>query len=460
MEPANVCVIGAGSSGIVASKILSQRGVPFDCYEKGSDIGGLWRFDNDNGMSAAYRSLHINSSRHTMAFSDYPMPSSLPDFPHHSHILQYYEDYVEHFGLRDHIKFRTSVESVEPNDGGYNVTIHGPSGRQEKTYEHVIVANGHHWSPKLPDFPGTFSGESLHSHAYKTPEGLEGKRVLVVGIGNSGCDIACELSRISEQTFLSTRRGAHIIPKYIFGKPLDRACPPALWNFVPFRIFQKLFGIALHVTRGRLTRYGLPAPTHRVLEEHPTVSSDLLNLMGHGRVRVKPNISQLLGDHVQFNDGSKEQIDVIIYATGYNIRFPFLSPDVLDPKNNEVPLYKRVAHPSLRGLYFLGLVQPWGPLNPLSEAQSEWVADLIQSTGTLPSEAEMFKAIAAERKKSRKRYGSSTRHTIQVDFHPYLRELKNVRLSCKKRKAKEPQGPMIVPFDSQPATVSGLRRAA
>jgi hypothetical protein len=428
-----VCIIGAGSSGLVAAKIFHQRGIPFDCYDLSSGIGGLWRYNNDNEMSSAYRSLHINSSRHEMAFSDYPMPSEFPDFPHHSQILRYFENYVDHFNIREKITFRTRVEKVQPTYPGYRVTVSDRHGQRTMDYGSVIVANGHHWCPRHVEFPGDFHGKALHSHYYKTPEELVDKRVLVIGIGNSGCDIACESSRVSKKTILSTRRGAHIIPKYIFGKPLDRVCPPFIWNWLPLVVFQRLFGFALYLTRGRLSRYGLPKPAHRILEEHPTVSSDLLNLIGHGRVHVKPNVKEFAGDVVRFADGSEETVDVVIHATGYQIKFPFLDVDIMSPEANEVRLFRRVVHPTMPGLYFVGLVQPWGPLMPLSEAQSEWIADLVEGTATLPTVDEMERAIDRERQKMRRRYTDSVRHTIQVDFHPYLAELKHARKVGRKR---------------------------
>ncbi|MEQ9407877.1 MAG: NAD(P)-binding domain-containing protein [Fuerstiella sp.] len=464
MDDRRVCVIGAGACGIIAAKTLQQRGIPYDCFEKGSGIGGLWRYNNDNGLSAAYKSLHINSSRKLMAFSDFPMPSSYPDFPHHSHILEYYENYVEHFGIRDHIRFETTVEEVIPTENGYRVRITQGALTEERTYASVIVANGHHWSPRKPEFTGEFNGESFHSFHYKTTEGLEDKRVLVVGIGNSGCDIASEVSRVAEKTWLSTRRGAHIIPKYIFGQPLDRVSRPFMWNYLPFRLFQRLFGAVLRISRGRLTRFGLPEPTHRVLEEHPTVAADLLNLIGHGRISVKPNVHLLSGDQVVFTDGSAEDVDVIIYATGYDIRFPFLDPAVLNPENNEVPLYKRVAAPSHPGLYFVGLVQPWGPLNPLSEAQSEWIADLIGGQALLPSETEMRKDIRKERQRMQKRYANSIRHTIQVDFHPYLKQLRQVRKQCQRLARRANLQPEVFPLPQSGPTQNSnpgrLRRSA
>lgn len=422
-----VCIIGAGSSGIVAAKVLRRKGIPFDCFELGSGIGGLWRYNNDNGMSSAYRSLHINSSRHEMAFADFPMPEDYPDFPHHSQILQYFEDYVDHFGIRDHITFRTRVDNIRYSDPGYRVTVTDESGSRTLEYGSVIVSNGHHWCPRDIEFTAGFRGEALHSHFYKTPDCLVDKRVLVIGIGNSGCDIACEASRVSQKTTLSTRRGAHIIPKYIFGKPVDRVCPPYIWHCLPLALFQRLFAFALYLTRGKLRRYGLPTPDHRILEEHPTVSSDLLNLVGHGKVHIKPNVKQFDGNTVRFVDGSDEEFDVVVCATGYQIKFPFLDTSIMDPEANEVHLFRRVVHPTIPGLYFVGLVQPWGPLMPLSEAQSEWIADIIDGTATLPSVAQMERAITCERQKMRRRYTDSIRHTIQVDFHPYLAELKRAR---------------------------------
>jgi cation diffusion facilitator CzcD-associated flavoprotein CzcO len=297
------------------------------------------------------------------------------------------------------------------------------------------VANGHHWSPRYPDLPGEFSGRALHSHEYRAPLEMEGKRVLVVGIGNSGCDIACETSRVAAQTFLSTRRGAHVVPKYLFGKPLDRFCPDIFWRVLPRWLFKRFFALALRLARGRQARFGLPTPRHWILEEHPTISSDLLNLIGHGRIKVKPDVAVLDGGHVQFADASREPIDVLICATGYHIRFPFLGPEVLDAADNEVGLYKMVAHPDYPGLYFIGLVQPWGAIMPLAERQSQWVADLLEGTAALPDREVMLADIAKTRGKMRRAYTASPRHTIQVDSHAYVAALDKERRRGRRRAA-------------------------
>lgn len=432
-------MIGAGPSGLVASKTLKERGISYRCFEKGSDVGGLWRFQNDSGTSAAYESLHINSSRQLMAFADFPMKSSLPDFPHHSHILEYLEDYTAHFGLKSNTTFQTSVINVVPisneqnqpsgeSTTGYKVEFSDRDGKVGREFfDAVIVANGHHWSPKIPKFDGRFSGEILHSHHYKSSDSFHGKNVLVVGIGNSGVDIACELSRVTKSTLLSTRRGAHIIPKYLLGKPLDRVASKHFWKFCPMWLRQKLFAGLLKITRGRQSRYGIPEPNYKVLQEHPTVSSELLNLLGHGKIKIKKDISSFAENTVQFVDGTAEAVDAIILATGYQIKFPFLENDILDPSGNEIDLYKNVVHPKSPGLFFTGLVQPWGPLMPLAEAQSQWIADLLQLKAMLPEQSEMEKVIGKDRKKIERRYVKSTRHTIQVDFYPYLDQIKSAR---------------------------------
>ena len=416
MSTPTVCVIGAGSSGIVAAKVLKEHGVSFDCFEKGSGIGGNWRFRNDNGMSAAYASLHINTSKGRMAYSDFPMPEEYPDYPHHSQILRYFEDYVDHFRVRPHLRFRTTVSDVSPaEDGRWTVTLNGSETRR---YDAVLVSNGHHWDPRLPDFPGHFAGRARHSHAYETPAGLEDRNVLVVGIGNSGVDIACEASRVARETFLSTRRSAHILPKYAFGRPIDLYTTP-FFSRLPLTLQRLLFELILKLSRGPQRAFGVPDPDHRLLQAHPTVSAELLNLAGHGRIRIKPDVRELRGDRVAFADGSVEAVDEIIYATGYKISFPFLAPEILEPRDNAVRLYRNVVHPARAGLYFIGLIQPLGAIMPLAEVQSSWVAKLLTCECGLPDRKVMERRIDADLAAIQRRYVTSKRHTIQVDYFPY-----------------------------------------
>ncbi len=432
MTTPRVCLIGAGSSGIAAAKALFQADVPFDCFETSDRIGGNWVFGNSNGMSSAYEGLYINTSRERMAYSDFPMPASYPDFPHHTQIARYFEDYVDHFGFRKTIQFRTSVEhATKGPDGLWHVRIRrlepkgspAPNPREEvRTYRALLVANGHHWDPLLPDppFPGRFDGRQLHAHEYKSMNELRGKRVVVVGMGNSAMDIAVESSEVAVRTLLSGRRGVHVIPKYAFGRPLDQFFTSA---HLPWPVKQRL-GEALHrLAVGDMTRYGLPRPDHRLGEAHPTISGRILDRLTHGAITPKPNIAELLGDRVRFADGTVEEADVIVYCTGYKVTFPFFDAAFVSAKENDLPLFLRVFHPEHEGLAFVGLLQPLGAIMPLAEAQGRWLARWLRNEYTLPPVREMRAHMESERQRMFARYVKSKRHTMQVDFDDYLVEL-------------------------------------
>ena len=429
-----VCIIGAGSSGVAAAQVLQARGIDFDCFEKGSRVGGNWRYENDNGMSSAYRSLHINTSRRVMAFKSLPMPEDYPDYPDHFQMAAYFDEVVDRFNLRPRISFNTEVLSVEPAAdaaGEWDVTVEGPDGRATNRYEAVMIANGHHWDARWPEpaFPGAdqFEGEELHAHEYREPDVLPGKRVLVLGIGNSGVDIAVESSRIADKTFVSTRRGAWVIPKYLNGKPIDEIAN-SITGLAPIPVMRAVMQRSLKVAVGSPTDYGLPKPDHKLLEAHPTVSSEFLPRLGHGDIAAKPNIQAFTGGRtVSFVDGTEEEIDLVVYCTGYKITFPFFAPEVLAAPDNRLLLFRRVVSVERPGLYFIGFIQPLGPIMPIAEAQAEWIADLISGRARLPDVTEMKAQIVTEEEKQAKRFVASKRHTVEVDFYPYLREIRRER---------------------------------
>ena len=423
-----VCVVGAGSSGIAAAKALHQRAFEFDCFEKSDRVGGNWVFKNRNGMSAAYRSLHINTSRERMEYPDFPMPKSYPDFPHHTHIAEYFDAYVDHFGFRERITFETGVERATPSpDGTWELTL---SSGDRRHYDALVVANGHHWHARWPEpaFPGRdrFEGLQLHSHEYtgEDPAFFRDKRVVVLGMGNSAMDIAVEASFSAAATYLAARRGAWVIPKYLFGRPLDQISTQA---GVPFKIRQAVMGSLLRVGVGDMQRYGLPKPDHRPMEAHPTVSDDILSRLAHGEVTPKPNIERLTERTVVFADGTEVEADVIVYCTGYKVTFPFFDPGLIAAPDNDLPLYRRVFHPDRRSVFFVGLLQPLGAIMPLAAAQSEWVCDHLSGRYELPSQDEMRADISRERARMFKRYVASKRHTMQVDFDDYLADLAKER---------------------------------
>jgi dimethylaniline monooxygenase (N-oxide forming) len=430
IDDIGVCIIGAGPAGLAAGKALADRGIPFDWYEKGSMVGGLWRIDNDNGEVAAYKSLHINSSRVRSQFPSYPMPEAWPDYPSHELVAQYFQRFAEDHGLLDRITFRSEVTAVEPLPGdgepgaqGWAVTMTRTGIR---TYRHVVVANGHHSTPRVPTFPGEFSGESFHARSYVEPSVFTDKDVVVVGVGNSGMDIACDAAKVARTVHLVTRRGVHVLPKYAFGKPIDALGTP-LNAYLPFAVERRLYEIVQRLSSGRPEDRGLPRPDHRLLEAHPTVSAELYDRVGHGDIVVKPSIERLDGDKIAFVDGSVEHADLLVYATGYDVSLPFLSPEVYDPAGNAMPLYQRVVAPDRPGLWFVGFIQTVGANIALFEYQGEWVGDLITGAAVLPSDQQMRTWVARDHEAMAKRYVRSERHTMQVDYWRYIRAMKEER---------------------------------
>lgn len=418
-----ICIIGAGCSGFTMAKRLKDHGLAYDQFEASDDIGGNWYYKNPNGMSACYQSLHIDTSKYRLAFEDYPVPNHWPDFPHHAQLLQYFHDYVDHFGLREAIAFNTRVEKAERlEDKSWRVTL---SNGEIRDYDALIVANGHHWDPNTPDYPGHFDGYQTHSHAYSDPfepHDYRGETVMVVGGGNSAMDIASELSQkpLAAKLFISMRRGVWVLGKYANGQPADKAVLP---SWLPAKLGRKLAQRVIKKQLGRMEDYGLPKPDHEPLEGHPSVSGEFLTRVGCGDILPKGAIERLDGDGVIFTDGSREQVDAIIWATGYKISFPFLTDPALQPVDNAYPLYKRMVKPGYENLFFLGLAQPLPTLVNLAEQQSKLVAAALTGAYAFPDEAEMERVIVEDEKIHLSHFYASKRHTIQVDFGTYCRDL-------------------------------------
>ena len=423
--PPKVCIIGAGCSGFTTAKRLKDFGIPFDVFEASDDIGGIWYYDNPNGMSACDKSLHIDTSKWRLAFEDFPVPDDWPDYPHHAQLLQYFHDYVDHFGLREHIAFNTRVEKAQRREGGgWDITLSNGETRQ---YDALAVANGHHWAARIPDYPGEFAGKQFHSHSYRSPfepADCVGKRVLVVGMGNSAMDIASELSQrpIAERLFVSARRGVWVLPKYYNGQPLDKNPAPA---WMPKSLRQRLGTRFIKKLAGKMSDYGLPDPEIGPFEIHATVSGEFLLRAGSGDIAMKPGIERLDGDSVVFTDGSREQVDVIIWATGYDIKFPFFDDPqfTADSDNRPPPLFKRIMKPDAPDLFYMGLAQPLPTLVNFAEQQSKLVAAYLAGEYARPSSAEMYDIIAADEAYHTGQYYAARRHTIQLDFDHYVRDL-------------------------------------
>lgn len=430
-----ICLIGAGSSGITAAKALHERGIPFDCFERSDTVGGLWVYNNRSGKASAYSDLCINTSKPRMQFSDYPIPDDYPDFCHHTHLAQYFSDYVDHFGFRDNITFETSVEQAERRDDGlWEITL---DNGETRVYDALLVANGHHWDPRGPEpaIPGTetFTGEQLHSHHYREKEMFAGKRVVIVGMGNSAMDIVVEASYLAQSTHLVVREGAWIIPKYMFGRPYDQFPDHAQ---VPLAVRRVLREVMLRMYVGNPERYGLPKPPHKLNSAHGCISSRIFDRLAHGAIHPKPEIDRIDGSTVHFSDGSSTEADVIVYCTGYKITFPFFNESFISAPENRIELFRRAFHPEIPNLAFICLLQPLGATMPVAEAQGAWVGEYLTGRYLLPSPEKMREDIAADQAAMRSRYVPSKRHTIQIDVNDYLHRLaKEIRAGRRRARA-------------------------
>ncbi len=415
----SVCVIGAGCSGITALKNLLQAGVEdVVCYEQNDRVGGNWIYSPKESHSSVCETTHIISSRKLSEYMDFPMPDDYPDYPSHEQVLQYFQAYTDHFGLERYIRFQTRVKHVvKTGDERWNVELADGSSR---TFDFLFIANGHHSVPRLPELPGEFSGEFLHSHSYKTNEPFKDQRVLVIGAGNSGCDCAVEISRVAEKVAISIRRPQYIIPKFFLGRPSDTFNEKLVW--LPNRLADWLRKLTLRIQVGDYRDYGLENPDFPVTKSHPTLNSELLYKIRHGKVHPRKAIAAVSGKTVRFADGREETFDTIIAATGYKIALPFFDHDFLNYEEaDRVPLWLRMFHPDHPTLVFIGLFQPQGAIWPLSDYQAKLAANYVAGRWQLPANLRELAEQDADR--IGKEFLKAKRHTIEVHYHPFLHRL-------------------------------------
>jgi cation diffusion facilitator CzcD-associated flavoprotein CzcO len=423
------CIVGAGSSGITAAKNLKMLGIPYDIFEREDGIGGNWYYGKPH--SSVYRSTHLISSKPLTEYTDFPMPREYPDYPSHEQVLAYFQAYVRHFDLERDIQLNTTVERVEPVDDGalWDVTITHDGQTETRRYAGVIICNGHNWCPKYPEYPGTFTGMKLHSSDYKTPDVLEGKRVLVIGAGNSGCDIAAESATHARKTFISTRRGYYYMPKYFFGRPVDQVGERLLDLGLPLGIRRLVGKITYRMAVGDLSRYGARKPDHALFETHPVVNSQLPYFISHGDVIPKPDVQEYRDDSVAFVDGSVEPIDLIVYATGFRIVFPFMDTALLNWQHGYPSFYLNVFHPHYDNLFIVGLIQPDSGQFGLVDCQAQLIARFIRSRERAPGKFKRFQRL---KQRGQEDYGGgvhykeSTRHFVEIEHHSYRKRLERL----------------------------------
>jgi cation diffusion facilitator CzcD-associated flavoprotein CzcO len=421
MSP-RACIIGAGPAGIATARNLSEAGIDYDWLEKGSALGGLWRLDNDSGTSSAYRSLQIDTSSKSLALPDHPVPRSWPAYMGHAQVLEYLESYADKFDLTRRLTGSAGVRHITARPGGGWSVVADTIGTRD--YDYVVVASGHLSKPRRPTFAGSFAGTQGHSHDYRVAEAYLGKRVLVVGMGNSAVDIAVDLARVARQVHISTRRSAWILPKYLMGIPSDR------WSVflrgtcrLPTPVARTLVGKAARLIAGKQENFGVPKPQHPIYREHATVSQELLPYVAYGWIQMHPDVARLEGDRVEFTDGSAVEADSIIYATGYDPDLDFLPAETVARMEEGGRLYRRIVHPESQGLYFIGLIQPVGSTIPLVHVQSRWLASVLTGGLELPSTQSMKVEIDSHRRAQQSRYLDSARYRLEVDGGDYRRQL-------------------------------------
>ena len=372
MDSRPYCVVGAGPAGLAAARWLKALDVPFEGVERNPGVGGIWNIGFPG--SPMYESAHFISSKTLSGFSDFPMPESYPDYPSHRQVLQYIESYAERFDLRRHFRFGTSVQWARPDDaGGWTL---GFSDGTEKHFAGLIAAVGCEWRPNLPTIPGVFEGEVLHSQGYKHPRQFEGRRVLIVGAGNSGCDIACDASRAAAKALISLRRGYYFVPKHIFGQPADVFAESG--PHLPYVIERPLLQGLLRILNGDITHFGLPRPDHSILESHPVMNTQILHALGHGDIEVRPDVREFRGREVVFTDGRTDVVDLIVFATGYLRGVPFL-PARLLADDDVSELFLNVFHRRRADLFVLGHFIADGGAYPLIDRQAEVVARVVDA---------------------------------------------------------------------------------
>lgn len=389
-QPKRYALIGAGPTGLAAAQKMLEKGVEFVGFESSDGVGGLW--DIKNPRSTVYESAHLISSRTTTEFANFPMSRVRADYPSHRELKEYFDAFADAFDLRDHFCFNTTVERVTPNEEKWDVSYNDEDGEHTDTFDGVILASGTLAHPSVPKLNGDFNGELLHTADYKHPRIFEGKRVLLIGAGNSGCDIAVDAVHYAESVDMSVRRGYYFVPKYMFGKPTDTLTQG---KPLPRPLKQAMDSRLLKMFTGKPERFGFPKPRYRIYESHPVVNTLILHHAGQGDVTIRPDVTRFEGRTAHFTDGSRADYDLVMLATGYVLDYPYIEKQHLNWIGACPKLYLNMFTPSFNGIYVLGMIEASGIGWEGRAEQAELLASYLAGVNAQDGTAELVRDRAA-----------------------------------------------------------------
>jgi len=416
------CIIGGGPLGIGMGKCFIQNNLPFDIIEKEKDFGGLWAIDYSSGR--VYQSTHLISSKKNTQFSDFPMPDDYPNYPNHKLVLAYFRKLASHFNLYDHTLFNTTVIHVEAmDDKHWKVKL---EGGKELVYRGIIIATGRLNEPIPLNYPGKFTGTFLHASQYKNPDIFKNKKVLIIGAGNSGCDIAVDAVHYATNVVHSMRRGYHYMPKYIYGKPTQDWLMEIGSRFNSYEELWKYVKSVFKMAGFDGEDFGLLKPDHEIYAAHPIMNSNILYYIGHGDIIVKPDIKLFKNNKVIFNDETEEEIDLIINASGYRAVFPFLPEEYqIKDQHDLEKLFMYSFHREYDNLLFIGYINTPSGLGNVANAAGQLFANYLKALLTESPAFKIFNQLKqhANPDLGQGRYMKTARHSLEVDLWKFLKTI-------------------------------------